>query len=58
MKRCLLEFWYGGKFKEVKGSISYVGGFCRIVEVDPDDWSMDHLLSLANKCNEDRGIQG
>lgn len=28
------------------------------MEVDPDDLSMDYLMSLANKCNGDRGIQG
>ena len=33
---------YGGKFKEVKGGISYVRVFGRIMEVDPDDLSMDY----------------
>ena len=28
------------------------------MEVDPDDLSMDYLMSLAYKCNGDRGIQG
>ena len=28
------------------------------MEVDPDDLSIDYLMSLANKCNGDRGIQG
>ena len=46
-----------GKFKEAEGSISYVEGFGRIMEMDPDDLSMDYLMSLANKCNGDRGIQ-
>ena len=53
-----IRIWYQGKFKEAKGSISYVGGFGRIMEVDPYDLSMDYLMSLANKCNGDRGIQG
>ena len=51
-----IKIWYGGKFKEAKDSISYVGGFGRIMEVDPDDFFMDYLMSLANKCNGDRGI--
>ena len=44
-----IRIWYGGKFKEAKASINYVGGFGRIMEVDPDDLSMDYLMSLANK---------
>ena len=52
-----IKIWYGCKFKEAKGGISYVGGFGRIMEVDPYDLSMDYLMSLANKCNGDRGIQ-
>ena len=50
--------WYEGEFKEAKGGISYVGGFGRIMEVNPDDLFMDYLMSLANKCNGDRRIQG
>ena len=53
-----IKIWYGGKFKKTKGGISYVGGFGRIMEVDPDDLSMNYWMSLANKCNGDRGIQG
>ena len=53
-----IRVWYGGKFKEAKGSISYVGGFGKIREVDPDDLSKDYLMNLINKCNGDRGIQG
>ena len=53
-----IRIWYRGKFKEAKSCISYVGGFGRIMEVDPNDLSMNYLISLANKCNGDRGIQG
>ena len=28
------------------------------MKVDPNDLSIDYLMSLANKCNGDRGIQG
>ena len=48
-EKVCIRIWYRGKFKEAKGSISYVGGFVRIMEVDPDDLSMDYLMSLANK---------
>ena len=53
-----IRIWYGGKFQEAKGGISYIGGFHRIMEVDPDELSMDYFMSLANRCNGDRGIQG
>ena len=52
-----IKIWYRGKFKEAKDSISYIGGFGRIMEVDPDDLSMNYLMSLANKCDGDRGIK-
>ena len=52
-----IRIWYGDKFQEAKGYISYVGGFGRIIKVDPNDFSVDYLMSLANKCNGDKGIQ-
>ena len=53
-----IRIWHGGKFKEAKSGINYVGGFGRIMKVDSDDLSMDYLMSLASKCNGDRWIQG
>ncbi|CAO2833074.1 unnamed protein product [Amaranthus hypochondriacus] len=53
-----IEIWYGGKFKEARGSISYVGGFGKVMEVDPNALSMDYLMTLADKCDGDRGIEG